>query len=166
MSQTTHDHHAVRREVWREAVTMALYLSLSLLAVLLATGPITTDAKSEVVKTLLLTALGLLVAHLVAFAVSSRLVSRGQLDSESRDAIGAQIAAGLVVAVLAVLPTLILGPDVSLQVTEFLLLAFVCAVGYLAARQAGGSKVRAVAYSGVVFFLAIAVLLLKSLVGH
>jgi hypothetical protein len=155
-----------QREVWREAVTMALYLSLSLLAVILATSPEAPESGSGLAGTILLTALGLLVAHILAFAVSSRLVSRGQLDEESRRTMSAQVGAGLVVAVGAALPVLVLGPDAGLTATELLLLGFVCAVGYLAARQAGVSKARALLYSGVVLGLAVVVLLVKSLVGH
>lgn len=166
MSHTTGEPHAPQREIWREAVTMALYLSLSLLAVILATSPEATDNGSSLAVTILLTALGLLVAHILAFAVSSRLVSQGQLDEESRRTMSAQVGAGLVVAVGAALPVLILGPDVGLTFTELLLLGFVCAVGYLAARQAGVSKGRAMLYSGVVLVLAVVVLLVKSLVGH
>jgi len=158
--------HLSEREAWREAVTMALYLSLSLLAVILATSPQAGESRSELAVTLLLTTLGLLIAHILAFAVSSRLVSQGQLDAESRRSIGAQAGAGLVVAVVVTLPIVLLSPDISLKVTEFLLLGFVCAVAFMAARQAGVSKGRALLYSGVVVVLAVVVLVVKSLVGH
>ena len=42
------------------------------------------DLYREVRRKPILTAVGLLVAHLLAFAISSRLVSRGLLDAEAR----------------------------------------------------------------------------------
>lgn len=78
----------------------------------------------------------------------------------------AQVTAGLIVVVIATVPTLILSPEISLQVTEFILLALVCVVSFIAARQAGGTTTRAFIYSGVVLGLAIIVLLIKSLAGH
>jgi len=145
---------------------MALYISLSLLAVLVATQTITHENKDEVARTVFLTACGLLVAHLLAFAVSSRLVSKGNMDQEGRRAVAAQIAAGLFVALVATLPTLFLDPDISLRVAEYILLGIVCVVGYFAARQSGATKVRALAYTVLVLVAAVLVLLVKGLVHH
>ena len=132
---------------------MALYLSLSLLAVILATSPQAGESRSELAVTLLLTTLGLLIAHILAFAVSSRLVSQGQLDAESRRSIGAQAGAGLVVAVVVTLPIVLqsyVGEHMAswgvFAAGALLVSAPVMALFYLAQRQlvsgltAGGVK--------------------------
>ncbi len=142
---------------------MALYLSLSLLAVLLAV-PASTD--EDPVALVILTALGLLVAHLVAFSISSRLVSEGVFDAESRRVAAAQVAAGLAVVALVTVPMLLFDAPTSLYVAQALLVLVVVGVGYLAARAARASVLRSVAYVAVVVLAVACVLVLKALVGH
>ena len=166
MSAPSSSEHKIEPEVVQEGVTMALYISLSLLAVLVATQTITFETKGEVARTVLLTACGLLVAHLLAFGVSSRLVSKGSMDNEARHTVAAQICAGLIVTLVATLPTLLLDPEISLRVARLLLLGLVCFVGYLAARNSGGTRFRALVYSALVLVAALLVLLVKGLVEH
>ena len=161
MTQTTASPH-VRREFWREAVTMALYLSLSLLAVLVA---VPTQGEDPV-GLLILTAIGLLVAHLLAFAISSRLVTKGVFDAEARRIAGAQVAGGVAVIVLVTLPLLLLDAPASLQVAQGLMVALVAGVAYLAARQANVGRGRALLYTAVVVLSVSVVLILKAAVGH
>lgn len=142
---------------------MALYLSLSLLAVLLA---VPTSVDTDPVGVVVLTAVGLLMAHLVAFTISSRLVSEGILDPESRRIAAAQLAAGVGVVVLVTLPMLLFNAPVSLYVAEALLMLVVVGVGYLTARAGKASVVRSVLYVGFVVLSVVAVLALKALVGH
>ena len=152
-------------EFSREGVTMALYLSLSLLAVLLAIPAESLHGKNPV-GVLLMTSLGLLVAHLLASAIASRLVSGGILDRESRATAIAQILAGLLVTALMLLPMLFVHPPGSFWLSEGLLLAFVCFVGYVAARQSEKSVLRALAYVGVVLLAVVLVLAIKSVAEH
>lgn len=161
--QVTDQH---RREFWREAVTMALYLSLSLLAVLLAVPTSASTAEENPVGLVLLTAVGLLVAHLLAFAVSSRLVSRGVLDAQARLIAFAQIMGGLAVVVLVTVPLLLFDAPASLRIAQGLMLALVALVGFLAARQADVSTLRALVYVAAVVASALLVLILKAAVGH
>jgi steroid 5-alpha reductase family enzyme len=142
---------------------MALYLSLSLLAVLLA---IPRAGESDPIGLVVFTAIGLLVAHLLAFAISSRLVSRGLLEADARRVAMAQVLGGGLVVLLASVPMILFDAPTSLQVAEGLLLLFVAAVGYLAARQAQVSVLRSWAYVAVVIVCVGIVLGLKSLVGH
>lgn len=153
------------KEFARESVTMALYLSLSLLAVLLAIPADSLNGKNPV-GVLLMTAIGLLVAHLLASAIASRLVSGGVLDAESRATFAAQILAGVVVTLLMLLPMLFVHPPGSFWLSEGLLLAFVCWVGYVAARQAEKSALRAWAYVAAVFLSVVLVLVVKSFAEH
>ena len=114
-------------EVARESVTMALYQSLSLLAVLLATPTprVGKDDGAEVAVIVLLTGLGLLAAHHVAFRMSSRLVNSGALSDDSLRLLRAQALGGLPVVVLAALPPLVFGAELGSLVAEVLLLAIV-----------------------------------------
>lgn len=159
------DHLQV--EVAREAVTMALYQSLSLLAVLLAT-PTPGDGGetgAEVALIVLLTGLGLLAAHHVAFRMSSRLVNAGALADDSLRLLRAQALGGVPVVVLAAVPPLVFGTDWGSLVSEVLLLGVVTLVGYRAARQRT-SRGRALIYVAVVLGVAAAVIALKLAVGH
>ena len=155
--------HGIARETVRAAVTMALYLSLSLLAVLLA---VPSNTSEEPVALVTLTALGLLVAHLVAFTISSRLVSEWVFDAESRRVASAQIASGLAVVALVTVPMLLFDAPTSLYVAQALLLLVVAGVGYLAARASHASVLRSVVYVAVVLVVVAGVLALKALVGH
>jgi hypothetical protein len=163
------EHHAPdahRIELAREAITMALYQSLSLLAVLLATpDPSSEEAGVKVAGTVLLTGLGLLLAHHMAFRLSSRLVNAGVLDEQSTTMLKAQAVGGLPVVLAAALPPLLLGGDPGLAVSELLLLGLVALTGYRAVRQAVNRR-RALLY--LVFLLVGVSLLmvLKTLVGH
>lgn len=158
--------HSSRREFVRESVTMALYLSLSLLAVLLAIPTSSQGSVEDPVGLIFLTAVGLLVAHLLAFAISSRLVSSGSLDAEARLIAVAQIAGGAVVVVLVMLPMIFFDAPTSVQLAQGLLLAFVAGVGYLAARQSQVSRIRSLVYVAVVVVSVLVVLALKAAVGH
>jgi hypothetical protein len=158
------DRH--RSELLREAMTMALYLSLSLLAVLVAlpvAGP--EDSRLRAGFTVLVTGIGLLLAHHVAFRVSSRLVSEGLLTPESRSALEAQALGGIPVAVAASLPVFLLGEDPGEVVAEVLLIAFVAIVGYRTARQRT-TPLRSLAYVVTMSLAAGAVLVVKLAVGH
>lgn len=153
------------REWLREAVTMALYISLSLLAVLVALPSASTAESDDLWLTILLTAVALLLAHQLAFRISSRLVNKGLLDAAGVKLLGAQLIGGLIAAVAAALPVLVFGSE-AVRASELVLLVFVAATGYRAARSVPASRLRALMYVGVVVLGVIAVLFVKSLVGH
>jgi len=158
---------AERREAAREAITMALYQALSLLAVLLATPTASDDAAGRVALavTVLLTGLGLLLAHHVAFRLSTRLVNEGVVSDESLRLLRAQAIGGLPVVVLAAIPPLLLGPSLGIAVSEGLLLVLVAVTGYRAVRQTR-NRTRALGYLvGLVVVIAL-LMLLKTAVGH
>jgi len=162
------DHESLlHREAAREAVTMALYQALSLLAVLLATPTPADDAggRVQVAVVVLLTGLGLLLAHHMAFRLSSRLVNQGVLSDESVRLLKAQAIGGLPVVVLAAIPPLLLGPSLGIAVSESLLLVLVAVTGYRAVRQAVDRR-RALGYLiGLVVVIAL-LMVLKTAVGH
>jgi hypothetical protein len=153
-------------EAARETVTMALYISLSLLAVLLATpNPGPEDHRVTEAVIVLVTGVGLVAAHHLAFRMSSRLVNAGVLSPASVSMLGAQALGGLPIAVLAALPVLVFGVDWGTAVSEVLLLALVCIVGYRSVRPAM-SRGRAVLYLLGVVLVAGLVIGLKLVVGH
>lgn len=141
---------------------MAVYVSLSLLAVLIAIPP---GAGGSSALTVFLTAIALMLAHQVAFRVSSRLVNRGVLDAESLRLLGAQTVGGLAAAVVAAVPVALFGASGG-DVAEFVLLAFIAATGYRAARSVPASRPRSLGYVAILVVVVVAVLMVKSLVGH
>lgn len=168
MSETaaTPDHaDGMRSEAVREAVSMALYQSLSLLAVLLATPEPDADrAGGAIALTVALTGIGLLLAHTIAFRLSSRLMSSGDLTPEARRLVGAQLRGALPVVVVAALPPLFWG-STGLIVSEALLLLFVAVTGYLAVRQ-GHSRVRSLVYLAGLLVMIVLLMVIKTAVGH
>jgi hypothetical protein len=146
-------------------MTMALYISLSLLAVLVAL-PKSDDLSGAVAAaTLLVTAVGLVLAHHVAFRLSSRLVDQGLVTAESLQSLGAQMSGALPVAVVAALPPLVFGGGTGRVLSEVLLLAFVAGVGYLAVRQSAGRR-RSVLHVAVLVVAIAVVVGVKTAVGH
>jgi hypothetical protein len=158
---------AHRRERMREGVTMALYISLSLLAVMLAVprdaGPATADSPALVI---FLTSVGLILAHQLAFRLSTRLAHHGQLGREHLDLLAAQLAGGLIVTLVAVIPVILIEGIRGVIVSELVLLTFIAAVAYTAARLVPRSRIRSLGYAGGIVVIALAVLWVKGLVGH
>lgn len=157
-----HSQEPSRAELVREFFTMALYIALSLLAVTLV-APTTGDGWPAA-ATMLLTALGLVLAHLLAFAMSSRLVSGGLPDLAGARLLGVQAIAGAAVALLATLPVLVLPNPLGLQVAGVMLFVIIAVVGYWAARHSGASVMRSLVYVAVVAVLVCGVLAVKTLV--
>ena len=154
-----------RLEVVREATTMALYVSLSLLAVLIALPIDTEDNRVRAGLTVLVTAVGLVLAHHLAFRMSTRLVNGGLLTPDSVRALEAQALGGLPVAVIAALPVFVFGEEPGELIAEIVLLAFVAFVGYRSARASSGPG-RSVLYVGGITLAVAGVLVVKLLVSH
>jgi hypothetical protein len=158
---------AHRRERVREGVTMALYISLSLLAVMLAVprdaGPATAESPALVI---FLTSLGLILAHQLAYRLSTRLAHHGRLAREHLDILAAQLVGGLLVTVVAVIPVILVEGIRGVIVSELVLLAFIAGVAYAAARLVPHSRLRALGYAGGIVVVALGVLWVKGLVGH
>ena len=152
---------APRQERVREGLTLALYISLSQLAVMVAL-----PATGNPAAVITLTSLGLILAHQLAFRLSSRLVEQGRVSAANLELLGAQLAGGLVVTVVAVVPVLLLPAPYGVPVAELLLLAFVAVVGYAAARTVPLGRVRALAYVTGVVAATLAVLWVKNLGPH
>ena len=155
-----------RKEIWREGFTMALYISLSQLAVLTALPSSSVQGSSTLALTIALTSVGLVLAHQLAFRMSSRLIAEGsRLEPMAPRILRAQLVGGALVTALAVLPVLLFGAE-AYRWSIALLLLFVLGVGYLVARSAPTSRPRSLLYVGFVAILVVGVLVVKGLVGH
>ena len=155
-----------KSEVWREGITMSLYVSLSQLAVMTAMPAKEIEGNTTLALTVLLTTVGLILAHQVAFRMSSRLVNpNSTLEPIAPRLLRAQLLGGGAVTALAVIPIALFGPG-AYRFSIGLLLLFVMVVGYLVARSGPRGRVRSVAYMGAVGLAVLLVLFVKSLVNH
>lgn len=161
------EHEAHRRTLAREMLASALYVALVLLAALIAVPDDRLPSDTDMVRLMLGTAVGLLLAHWLAFRLAARITAEdgGWTPSAAQEA-GAQLIGGLAVAVLAAAPFLVMdGP--AARVGSLLVLAALPAVtGCLIARLRGRSWVFAITAGGLVLALAVGVVALKNTLGH
>jgi hypothetical protein len=106
---------------------------------------------------------GLLLAHLLAFRMSSRFVHGAQRRGEYVSLVLAQVAGGVLVTLLATVPLLLFGSWPGLLISELALLALISGVGYLTARQSGEGRIRSLLYVGGIILLTLVVLWVKGL---
>lgn len=157
---------AERRELAKEAATMALYVAVCLLAAL-------SVAKHQQIeqfgafKVIWGTTLGLAAAHWFAFRLSARLVSAGSLHRHDAEVSAAQFAGALVVAVLATVPVLVVGDSAELDTVRVVVAAFIAVVGFVVATSSGASRLRSAAYAAATLIVGLAIAVLKNtLSGH
>jgi hypothetical protein len=161
-----HDPVIVADRAWmRESITMGLYITISLLAVL--TVQPQDDATVAAGLTLVWgTTVGLTLAHWMAFQLTARLVAGTKLPSHDRMAIVGQAAAAFGVACLASLPLLLL-PSSGFVLSRSLLAGLIGLFAFSAARRHGGDFGRALTYALVVVAIAFVVAGSKYLItGH
>jgi hypothetical protein len=145
---------------------MALYIALSLLAVMFALpASVSSAAGASHAAILFVTAIGLLIAHQLAFRLSARL-AHGNLAAEHIELLAAQLIGGLLVTVVAVAPVLLIGGQTGLRVAELALIAFIAVVGYIAARGIPLSRARALLYVAGVVGLTLVIIGLKGLAHY
>ena len=151
----------------REGLTMALYIGLSLLAVMVALPrDVTAALEPHPAVALFLTSISLLIAHQLAFRLSARLAHQGALGAEHLDLLAAQVVGGLAVTAVAVIPVLLFEGRTGIVIAELALLSFIAIVGYASARTIHVSRVRAFLSVLGVIVLVLLVLGLKEIVHH
>lgn len=150
-------------ELFREATTMAVYVSLSLLAVLAAL-PI--EARHTRVITVGLTGVGLLLAHWLASTITSNFSLSQLKTAEGLKVLSAQVAGGLAVTVVAVVPLLVFPTVSGVWISAGLLVALVCAVSYYAARANHRSRGASLLYVLAIVVIATGIVILKTSVEH
>jgi hypothetical protein len=156
------------QELRREALTMALYVAVCLLAASIAVGG--GDGHPEEVNVIAATwgiTIGLALAHLFAFRISARLVGSGLVGSAEGKLAVAQLCGAAAVAVLVSIPVLLLPRAAELDTARFLLAGFISLAGYRVAIGGGSPRGRALVYAGTVLIIAIVIAVVKNiLAGH
>lgn len=151
----------------REFFAAALYMALVLLAVLVAVPTESVPPDEAMVGLLIGSALGLTLAHWLAFRLAAHLTEEGGLAAQSaaREA-AAQVAGGVGVAVLAAAPFLVLDGEAALTGALVVLAAMPALTGLAIARLRGRSWVSSLVTAAVVLLLAVVVVLVKEGLGH
>jgi len=162
------------RQLWQEATSMTLYVSVVLLATLAAlpaghdTGePIHGPVGLELVAILWGTTIGLALAHYFAFRVAARGFGRGRLSREDAKEATAEVAAAALVAALASLPVLLFSPGTEQWVVLFVLALIIGVVSYLLERATGRTRLSSVVFGALTLIVGLIVASVKYfLSGH
>ncbi len=151
----------------REFFASALYMALVLLAVLAAVPTENLPSDESVVGLMIGSAIGLTLAHWLAFRLAAHLTEDGGFAAQSaaREA-AAQVLGGVGVAALAAAPFLILDGDAALTGALVVLAALPALTGLAIARLRGRSWLSSLVTAAVVLLLAVVVVLVKEGLGH
>jgi len=153
-----------RAELAREALTMILYVSVVLLAALVALPA--DDLGLDLAAVVWGTAIGLAVAHWFAFRVSVRLFGDGRLEVRDAQVAVVQVLAAVVVALVASLPLLFVSDEAGAEVATIELAAVIGLAGYQTARRTGAGHGRALAAGITTLALGGLVVTVKTLISH
>jgi hypothetical protein len=163
-AEVRHAPTVADQAVIRESITMGLYITISLLAVLSAQPH--GDSTGAVLTVVWGTTLGLTLAHWLAFQLTARLFAGTQLPSHERMTMVGQAVAALGVACLASVPLLV-HASYGLALSRSILAGLVGLFAFGAARRHGASLGRATVYALVVVAIALSVAIGKYLItGH
>lgn len=151
----------------REFFAAALYMALVLLAVLVAVPTERLPSDESVVGLLIGSAIGLTLAHWLAFRLAAHLTEDGGFAAQSaaREA-AAQIAGGVGVATLGAVPFLLLDGEAALTGALVVLAAMPALTGLAIARLRGRSWLSSLLAAAVVLLVAVVVVLVKEGLGH
>jgi hypothetical protein len=154
-------------ELRKEAFTMALYVSVCLLAALTALSERADRDLVEILGIVWGTTIGLALAHWFAFRMSVRLVESGAVRRRDTELALAQLLGAAAVAAANTVPILLLPTSAELDAVRFLLAAFICLVAYVVARSNGSGRGRSVVYAASVLIVAFTVAIAKNVLsGH
>lgn len=155
------------RVVAREFFAAALYMALVLLAALVAFPVDRLPTDGTVVSTLVGTAVGLVLAHWLAFRLAAHLTDvDGVWSAATGKEAAAQVAGGVSVALVASVPFLLADGADAVRVALWLLAALPALTGLAIARLRNRSWVRSGAAAAAVFLVALVVVEVKAAVGH
>lgn len=154
-----------RLELRKEAWVMALYVAVCLLAALTAVADNGESGHVRALGIIWGTTFGLALAHVFAFRVSARLVAQGTIRADDRFAIAAQLVGAMAVAVFATVPVLLLPSASEFDTVRWALSLLIAVVGYLVATSSGAGRTRSLVYAGALLVIAIAIALLKNVLG-
>jgi hypothetical protein len=151
-------------EALREAITMALYVTLVLATEFVALGHEPSD-RSAALAVIWGTTVGLTAIHLFAFGLAARLLSQGRLTQEGRITAVLQVVASLSIAALVSLPFLALPMGAATEVGGWITVAILGMSAYTMSRVAGGSHGRSFVTGLVVLGIAGLLVFLKVLLS-
>lgn len=166
MSARGPETEAERRMAAREFFAAALYMALVQWAALVAVPKEKVPDSGTVVALLLGTAVGLVLAHWLAFRLASDFSEGGFAAASAAREAGAQVAGGLSVAVMAAVPFLLFDGMTAIDVAVVILAALPALTGLAIARLRGHSWTRSVVVGAVVLSVALAVVGIKAAAGH
>jgi hypothetical protein len=158
-----------RAEVFREAVTMILYVSVVEIAELsaipeehFAHGRVTGAVGGQLLAIVWGTAVGLAIAHWFAFRLAAPAF-RGERPTRTDTYIGlAQVGGAMFVAAVSSIPVLLFSDVRAQETTPDVPALLIGIVGFLIARAAGRSRVAAVFYGVTALALGVLVALVKT----
>ncbi|MGD2102926.1 MAG: hypothetical protein PVG83_11905 [Acidimicrobiia bacterium] len=147
-------------EIRREGYTMAFYVSICLIAALVATDP------EEGMPTIWLiwgTTIGLALAHLFAFRLASRLVTKETGEIQHRSMALAQLIGAATVAIVATVPVLLFSGPSEPDMARFFVSGFIGFSAFQIGRHSGAGSVRSGLFAGGTLIVATVVVLIKNL---
>jgi hypothetical protein len=157
--------HETAKHLRREALTMGLYVSITLLAALSATAEETTS-KRDVLAIVWGTTVGLALAHWLAFGLAVRLVHPTSDNADLDQQLFAQMTAAATVAFIATVPVLFLPEHLGRPGARFAAAGVIGVVTYGEARSFGAPRTKAVRLAAVALVLALLVAGIKYGLGH
>lgn len=152
--------------VAREFYAAALYMALVLLAALVALPQERLPDDEVLIATLIGTAVGLILAHWMAFRLAAHLTEGGSSAAMAAEEAGAQVAGGVAVALVASAPFVLLDGVDALRITLLLLAAMPALAGLAIARMRGRRWLSSTIAAGVVSVIALLIVEIKAAVGH
>lgn len=157
-----HQQHELRRE----GATMALYVSVVLLAELVALPPEHIPKGWGIVALIWGTTLGLAVAHWFAFTVASSALTDGHVQRQDLEVGAAGVVGAVLVAVVATIPELLLAARDAERVLLFVPAAFIGFGGFLVARAGDRSVRRSLLWALGFVFAGVVVATVKVVLHH
>jgi hypothetical protein len=157
-----------RTEIFREAVTMVLYVSVVEIAELAAvpeqhfsSGRVTGPVGASLLAIVWGTAVGLAIAHWFAFRLAAPAF-RGERPTRLDNYIGlAQVGAAVLVAAVSSIPVLLFSDLRAQETTGDVPALVIGLVGYLIARSTGRSRLTSVFYAATALALGVLVAIVK-----
>lgn len=164
--------HAESGELLRESLVMVLYISIALLGALVALPD--EDLPGDpgphgwrLVGLIWGTAIGLAIAHWLAFDVVARGLADGRRVLADVELGAVQLAAAATVALLTSLPILVTSQRADQEAATWVPTIIIGLAGFAVARQAGRGRARSVVTGIGIAFVGIIVAIIKiELVGH
>lgn len=166
MAMVEHATDFEHRMAAREFFAAALYMALVQWAALVAVPTERVPDDETVVPLLLGTAVGLVLAHWLAFRLAAHLTEGGLAAVTAAREAGAQVAGGLSVGVIAALPFIVFDGETAIQIAVLLLAALPALTGLAIARLRGRSWTASAVFAGLVLVIAMAVIAVKAATGH